>query len=164
LWNFACISWHLRQFQWRTSCNPPVSLCVYVRVSLPSLLGDGSVYEYMFPWKRIHDTKNCWTRRFLSGPCRGPWLHTYSLPKVSPSLTHTSIRGTSGHYLALPRNLQNRRKNVYCLTLNVVSLTTFTSSFPSMCTVSLQGKHFPAATKNCWRNCFLCGKCRIRGK
>jgi hypothetical protein len=37
-------------------------------VSPVSLLDNGSVYT--FPRQRIYETKNCWTRRLLCGPCR----------------------------------------------------------------------------------------------
>jgi hypothetical protein len=40
-------------------------------VSPVSLLDNGSVYT--FPRQRIHETNNCWTRRFLCGPCRMKW-------------------------------------------------------------------------------------------
>jgi hypothetical protein len=67
--NLVCISWHLRPVQWRTSQVPPISLCVYMCIPL-STLGNGSVKTLLR--QRIHTQqhKNCWTRRFLCGPCR----------------------------------------------------------------------------------------------
>jgi hypothetical protein len=61
----VCISWRLSRSQRRTSKIPPISLCVCVCIPL-SLLFNGSV----FPRQRIHERKNCWTCRFLCGPCR----------------------------------------------------------------------------------------------
>jgi hypothetical protein len=47
--------------------NPAHSLCFYMRIPL-SLLDNGSLYT--FPRQRIYVTKkNCWTRRFVCGPC-----------------------------------------------------------------------------------------------
>jgi hypothetical protein len=45
---------------------PPV--CMSVGVCPLTLLLSGSVYR--FPRQRIHETKNCWTRLFVCGPCR----------------------------------------------------------------------------------------------
>jgi hypothetical protein len=37
------------------------------------------------------------------------------------------------------------------------------SVHPSNVAKQLLVENFPAATKNCWRRCFLCGPCRIKG-
>jgi hypothetical protein len=64
--NLVGTSWHLTPFRLRTSHIP--STAVGARV--PYLC---QATAYTFPLKRIHETKNCWTRRSLCGPCRMKW-------------------------------------------------------------------------------------------
>jgi hypothetical protein len=71
-WTDPCETWFVCHGTWAHLSgvfqNSLPSVSVSVCVSLLLLLSKGSVYT--FPLQRIHETKDCWTRRFLWSPCR----------------------------------------------------------------------------------------------